>query len=96
MTAGERRILSIEFLGKSTWKVMTQDHETMRVGRFERTGCLLTFITNHGHDQRIKQQGMMASSFTVFTQSAAVGGDNENENINILAQSVEEVASVKE
>ena len=54
MTAGERRILSIGFLDKAMWKVMTQEHETMRVGCFERTGCLLTFIANHEHDQRIK------------------------------------------
>ena len=53
MTAGERRILSIGFLGKAMRKVMTQEYEAMRVGCFERTGCLLTLIANNEHDQRI-------------------------------------------
>ena len=60
--AGERRILvSIWFLGKAMRKVMTQEYEAMKVGCFERTGCLLsTLIANNEHDHRIKPQGMMA------------------------------------
>ena len=68
----------------------------MRVGCFERKGCLLTFITNYEHYQRIKPQGMMSGSFTVPTQSAAVGRDYENDNIGILAQSAEEAALADE
>ena len=95
MTAGERRILSIGFLGKAMRKVMTQEYEAIRVGCFERTGCLLTLVANNEHDQRIKPQGMMTGSFTVPTQSVAVGGDNEDDENDIaVVQSAEEAALV--
>ena len=96
MTAGERRILSIGVLGKAMRKVMTQEYEAMRVGCFERTGCLLTLIANNEHDQRIKPQGMMTGSFTVPTQSVAVGGDNEDDENDIVVQSAEEAALAEE
>ena len=74
-------------------KVMIQEYETMRVGCFKRTECLLTLIANNEHDQRIKPQGMMTGSFTMPTQeSVAVGGDNEDNEIDIVVQSVEEAA----
>ena len=96
MTAGERRILSIGFLGKAMRKVMTQEYEAIRVGCFERTGCLLTLVANNEHDQRIKPQGMMTGSFTVPTQSVAVGGDNEDDENDIVVQSVEEATLAEE
>ena len=65
ITAAERRILSIGFDGETMRKVMTQEYEAMRVRCFERTGCLLTLITNSGHDLRIKPQGMLLGSFTL-------------------------------
>jgi len=75
---------------------MTHEHEAMRVGCFERTGFLLTFIANTEHDLRAKTQGMMPGSFTVPTQSVAVGGDNEENENNIVIQSAEEAALVEE
>ena len=75
---------------------MTHEYEAMRVGCFERTGCLLTLIANNEHDKRIKPQGMMAGSFTVPTQSVAVGGDNEDDDIDIVVQSAEEAALAEE
>ena len=38
----------------------------------------------------------MARSFTVPTQFVAFGGDNEDDNIDILVQSAEEVALAEE
>ena len=96
MTAGERRILSIGFLGKAMRKVMTHEYEAMRVGCFERTECLLTLIANNEHDKRIKPQEMMAGSFAVPTQSVAVGGDNEDDDIDIVVQPAEEAALAEE
>ena len=68
----------------------------MQVGCFERTGCLLTLIANNEHNQRIKPQGMMTGSFTLPTQSVAVGGDNEDNENDIVVQSAVEGALVAE
>ena len=68
----------------------------MQVGCFERTGCLLTLIANNEHDKRIKPQEMMAGSFAVPTQSVAVGGDNEDDENDIVVQSVEEATLAEE
>ena len=63
---------------------------------FDRTGCLLTLIENNEHDQTIKPQEMKSRSFTMTTQSVAVGRDNEEDNIDILVQSTEEAAFAEE
>ena len=68
----------------------------MQVGCFERTGCLLTLIANNEHNQRIKPQGMMTGSFTLPTQSVAVGGDNEDNENDIVVQSAVEEALAEE
>ena len=59
MTASERRILISEFVGKAMRKVMTVEYEDVRVGCFERTGCLITLIANGEYDKKYQLNQML-------------------------------------
>jgi hypothetical protein len=65
MSAGERRILMTEFVSSAMNKVMGTDYEESRISAFERTGCLLTWLVNEEHDNRIRPQGMQVGKFLV-------------------------------
>ena len=41
--------------------------ESMRIGCFECTGCLRTWLPNDIHDTKVRPQGMPQGSFTVPT-----------------------------
>ena len=98
LTAGERRIISVGFVGQAMRKVMSVDYDNMRVGCFERTGCLMTIIANEEHDKKIRPQGMDTRNFTVpsvRTPTMIVDGANNDENENIVGQD-EEAAALQE
>ena len=99
LTAGERRIISVGFVGQAMRKVMSVDYDNMRVGCFERTGCLMTIIANEEHDKKIRPQGMDTRNFTVPSvrtpTTMIVDGANNDENENIVGQD-EEAAALQE
>jgi len=67
MTAAERHILISILVQKAMGYDMAQEMESMRVGCFQRTGCLLTWLPNEMHDTKVRPQGMQKGSFTVPT-----------------------------
>jgi len=52
LTAGEKRVISVGFIGQGMRKIMATEYDKMRVGCFERTGCLMTIIPNNEHDKK--------------------------------------------
>ena len=71
MTASERRILVTDFVGKAMQDVTSPTYEGMRIGSFERTGCLITLLSNNFHDQ-IHPQGLKPESFTAPSEVRAM------------------------
>ena len=65
MTANEMYILISSLVGKATRKIMGKDYDAVRVGAFERTGCLMTMLPNKEHDINIRPQGIKEGSFVV-------------------------------
>jgi hypothetical protein len=65
MSAGECRILMTEFVSRAMNKVMGTDYENSRISVFERTGCLITWLVNEEHDNRIRPQGIQLGKFSV-------------------------------
>ena len=55
MSAGERRILITTLVGQAMQSIMSED--SLRVGAFERTGCLITLLMSKEHDNKIRPQG---------------------------------------
>jgi hypothetical protein len=59
ITAGERRILTTDFIVKAMEDILTAANDDMRVKCFERTSCLFTWLASEVvHDGEIKPQGM--------------------------------------
>ena len=75
MTAGERRILMTELVGKSVDHVLTPENDEMRVGCFERTGCLITMLPVDEMDAKIRPQGMEEGSFQIPKTRALLDGE---------------------
>ena len=73
MTASERRILITWWLAKGMNFVMDEEQATMRVGCFERTGCLITFLVSDEHDKKIRPQGIEPGSFDVPIDGSLLG-----------------------
>ena len=97
LTAGERRIISIGFVGQAMRKIMTAKYDKLRVGCFERTGCLITLIANEEYDQKVSPQGMKAGSFKVPSERVTVNIVEDNvENTNTLQGQDEEHAALLE
>ena len=97
LTAGERRIISVGFVGQAMRKIMTPEYDKLRVGCFERTGCLITLIANEEYDQKISPQGMNAGSFTVPSERVtANAGENNVGYMNTLQGQDEEHAALLE
>ena len=97
LTAGERRIISIGFVGQAMRKIMTAKYDKLRVGCFERTGCLITLIANEEYDQKVSPQGMKAGSFKVPSERVTVNiGEDNVEDTNTLQGQDEEHAALLE
>lgn len=66
----------------------------MRVGCFERTGCLITMLVNDEYDRKIKPQGMTIGKFKIPTVQVLIdGGDlpegqNEEEATAIIEEQI--------
>ena len=65
MTASERRIVTSLFISKAMKDIMSEDYDAMRVRRFEKTGCLITWLPNEQYDEKILPQGMEKGMFQV-------------------------------
>ena len=70
MTAGERRILITQLVGESMDYIMAPDQDKLRIGAFERTGCLITMAVSEELDKKIKPQGISPGSFEVPTDAS--------------------------
>ena len=70
-TAAERRIMISKWVGNAMQFVMQPNNDSARIGEFERTGCLLTWLPNETHNLKIKPQGMPVGKFSIPTQSQA-------------------------
>ncbi len=58
MTASERCILIFQWVAKGMDFIMHEDQDAIRVGCFERTGCLITFLVSDEYDKKIRPQGI--------------------------------------
>ena len=65
MTVGERRNLITRLIAQALSKVMSDDFEAVRIGAFEKTGCLITHIPLDVHDNKIKPQGMEVGTYSI-------------------------------
>ena len=72
---GERRILMTELVDKSVDHVLTPENDEMRVGCFERTGCLITMLPVDEMDAKIRPQGMEEGSFQIPKTRALLDGE---------------------
>ena len=79
MTAGERRILTTNLVGKSQEQVLLPENNAMRVACFERTGCLITFMTSEQFDSKIKPQGVEPGTLKVPTDDSLIRQDQNND-----------------
>jgi len=61
MTASERRILVSYLVGQANSKMMSDEMDDLRIGCFERTGCLITRDIDVKLDKKIKPQGVTVS-----------------------------------
>ena len=68
MTASERRILVSYLVGQANSKMMSDEMDDLRIGCFERTGCLITRDIDVKLDKKIKPQGVTVS-FKVPTEA---------------------------
>ena len=80
MTASERRILITWWVAKGMDFIMHEDQEGMRVGCFERTGCLITFLVSDEYDKKIRPQGIEPGSFDVPIDGSLLEGADAPEN----------------
>lgn len=62
--------------------VMAPGQDSMRISAFERTGCLITFLVNDLHDNKIRPQGTETGSFKVPVDDSLLA-DNAEEEENI-------------
>jgi hypothetical protein len=92
MTAAERRILISVLVQKAMRYVMGEEMKSMRIGCFERTGCLITWLPNDIHDTKVRPQGMPQGSFTVPTNQSQIQDHLNDETAEPEAQDEEEAA----
>ena len=62
LTTSVRSFLVNRWIIQAMRHVMSNEMEKMRIGCFERTGCLITMLTTQKHDAKIKPQGMLLKS----------------------------------
>jgi hypothetical protein len=72
--------------------VMGEEMKSMRIGCFERTGCLITWLPNDIHDTKVRPQGMPQGSFTVPTNQSQAQDHLNDETAEPEAQDEEEAA----
>ena len=97
MTAGERRILTTNLVGKSVEQVLLPENNEMRVACFERTGCLITFMTSEQFDSKIKPQGVEPGTLKVPTDDSLIRQDQNNDvEINDDGVNEEQAAQIEE
>jgi len=92
MTAAERRILISVLVQKAMRYVMGEEMKSMRIGCFERTGCLITWLPNDIHDTKVRPRGMPQGSFTVPTNQSQSQDHLNDETAEPEAQDEEEAA----
>ena len=93
MTAGERRILTTNFIAKAMKDIMDVSNDDIRVKCFERTGCLMTWLVSTSHDAKIKPQGIKDDMINVPT----VRREEKIEKNNDILEGMEpEVAAIAE
>ena len=95
-TASERHILINQLVGKAMRYVMSADMDRMRVGCFERTGCLITMLATKELDAKIKPQGMAPGSFVVPREQVNDGEARNNNQVEYEGQHEEEAALEEE
>ena len=98
MTAGERRILVTQLVGESMDYIMAPDQDKLRIGAFERTGCLITMLVSEELDKKIKPQGTSPGSFEVPTDASLLNDSFDHPQVPqpeedelIAAQQVQEL-----
>ena len=80
MSAGVRRILITDLVGKANDYVMSDKMDKMRVGCFERTGMMITHIADTNLDDKICPQGMNKGDFQMPIE---VNNESKIENVMI-------------
>jgi hypothetical protein len=65
MSAPERRILMSKFVGEAMPTLMADGNDSVRVGSFERIGCLITLLAHKEFDDKIKPQGIKEGSYSI-------------------------------
>jgi len=71
MTASERRILVSYLVGQANSKMTSDEMDDLRIGCFERTGCLITRDFDVELDKKIFPQGVTVS-FKVPTEAPSL------------------------
>ena len=72
--------------------VMDSDMESMRVGCFNITSCLITMFTNDVHNSKMKPQGMQIGSLTV--PEVAENADANAEEVEYIEPVDDEYAAL--
>ena len=65
ISASERRIVTTRFIGSAMIDVMANENNSMRIRAFEKNGCLLTWLPNAIHDEKICPQGLEKGTFRI-------------------------------
>ena len=94
MTASERRILTTKFIAKAMGEVMSEENVDMRRKAFEKTGCLITWLPNDLHDEKICPQGLKKEMFMVPTMRSVT--ENDEGGTLPVAMELEEAGVVEE
>ena len=66
MTAAQRRVLVIHFVANTNAMMLSEEKDSLRIGCFERTGCLITHAVDAEKDSKIRPQDVTVP-FTVPT-----------------------------
>ena len=87
MTAAQRRVLVIHFVANTNAMMLSEEKDSLRIGCFERTGCLITHAVDDEKDSKIRPQGVTVP-FTVPTIQPAPQPAQENSiNDNVDGES---------
>mmetsp|Transcript_15361 Transcript_15361/g.28931 ORF Transcript_15361/g.28931 Transcript_15361/m.28931 type:complete len:660 (+) Transcript_15361:59-2038(+) len=93
LTACERRVLMTDLISRAMQHVTSNQQDDMRIGCFERTGCLLTWLPSDEYDSKIKPQGMKPGSFSIPREQ---GNDNPVQNVDPHPLHEEQAAVIEE
>jgi hypothetical protein len=94
LTSCERRVLMTDLISRAMKHVTSDDQDDMRIGCFERTGCLLTYLpSSDEYDSKIRPQDMELGSFSIPTVQ---GNDNPVQNVDPDPLDEEQAAVIEE